>query len=120
MDVEVLCGDLLQPVPELLRGRVDLVVSNPPYVAAEAWPTLPGEVKQDPFEAVVGGTQLHARLVTEAPGWLSTGGWLVVEIGDDQGPSVRDLFEGAGLEGVDVLPDLAGRDRIVRGRRGPR
>jgi release factor glutamine methyltransferase len=115
--VDVRHGDLMAVVPGDLRGRVDLLVSNPPYVRAQDYQDLPQEVKAEPYEALVGGTQLHARLVQAAVDWLSPGGWLAVEIGDDQGPGVRALFL-AVLTQVEVLPDLAGRDRVVRGRRG--
>lgn len=115
LDVDVRLGDLLGPIPEAVRGEVDLVVSNPPYVAREAYDSLPEEVKAEPYDALVGGTRFHRRLVSESPDWLRPGGWLVVEIGDDQGPEVRSVFE-AGLVEVEVLPDLAGRDRVVRGR----
>jgi release factor glutamine methyltransferase len=115
LDVEVLPGDLLDPLPGDLAGRVDLVVSNPPYVTEEGFESLPEEVRAEPYAALVGGTQVHARLVRGAGRWLRPGGWLVVEIGADQGPEVRALFE-EHFERVEILPDLAGRDRIVRGR----
>jgi release factor glutamine methyltransferase len=116
--VEVLQGDLLGPVPFDTRGHVDLIVSNPPYVDPQEYASLPREVRADPFEAVVGGTQLHRRLAREATQWLAPGGWLVMEIGADQGPEVRALV-GERLADVEVLPDLTGRDRVVRGRRPP-
>jgi release factor glutamine methyltransferase len=60
--------------------------------------------------------EFHGRLADLAPGWLAPGGWLVVEIGAAQGADVRSLLSGV-LDDVEVLPDLAGRDRVVRGRR---
>jgi release factor glutamine methyltransferase len=115
LDVEVLEGDLLEPLPSDLRGMVDLVVSNPPYVSREEYDALPPEVRAEPYEALVGGTDVHRRLAEDAPGWLRAGGWLVMEIGDEQAEAVRDVLAGR-FESVDVLPDLAGRDRVVRGR----
>jgi release factor glutamine methyltransferase len=115
LDVEVLEGDLLEPLPSDLRGMVDLVVSNPPYVSREEYDALPPEVHAEPYEALVGGTDVHRRLAEDAPGWLRAGGWLVMEIGDEQAKDVRDLLA-VRFESVDVLPDLAGRDRVVRGR----
>ena len=115
LDVEVLEGDLLEPVPSDLRGMVDLVVSNPPYVSRDEYEALPPEVRAEPYEALVGGTDVHRRLAEAAPGWLRAGGWLVMEIGDEQAEEVRDVLA-ARFESVDVLPDLAGRDRVVRGR----
>lgn len=115
LDVEVLPGDLLDPVPGDIRGTVDLVVSNPPYVTQEEYEDLPPEVRVEPYEALVGGTEVHARLASEAPLWLRPGGWLVMEIGAAQGGAVAALMDGR-YEGVEVLTDLAGRDRVVRGR----
>jgi release factor glutamine methyltransferase len=113
--VEVRRGDLLEPLERELRGRVDLLTSNPPYLTREVYESLPEEVRAEPYEALVGGTGLHHRLASLAPEWLVPGGWLVVEIGDEQGPEVRALFEER-LDEVAVVPDLAGRDRVVRGR----
>jgi release factor glutamine methyltransferase len=115
LDVEVHKGDLLRPLPADLRGRLELLVSNPPYVTREEYESLPDEVRAEPYEALVGGTEVHQRLVELSPAWLVPGGWLVVEIGADQGAQVRALFE-ARLDHVEVLPDLVGRDRVVRGR----
>lgn len=116
LDVEVLRGDLLEPVPADLRGHVGLVVSNPPYVTIEEYEALPEEVRAEPYEALVGGIDVHARLVDESSRWLEEGGWLVVEIGASQGSEVAAMFERA-FDSVEVLPDLAGRERVVRGRR---
>ena len=112
--VEVLHGDLLSPLPADLRGAVDLVVSNPPYVTREEYDTLPAEVRAEPYEALVGSTDVTRRLVEEAPAWLAPGGWLVLEIGATRGDEARRLLSRP-FGGVEVLPDLAGRDRVVRG-----
>jgi len=115
LQVQVHRGDLLSPLPATLRGEIALVVSNPPYVTPEEYAALPTEVRAEPYEALVGATDAHRRLAEDAPAWLRPGGWLVVEIGAEQGDEVRDLLAGR-FEGVEVLPDLAGCDRIVRGR----
>lgn len=114
LNIEVLHGDLLDPVPAELRGRVDLLVSNPPYVTAAEYESVSDEVRAEPYEALVGGIEFHQRLVDAAVEWLAPGGWLMTEIGADQGEEVRRLF-GKRLNSVEVLTDLAGRDRIVRG-----
>ena len=114
LEVEVHRGDLLSPLPAALRGEIALVVSNPPYVTPEEYAALPAEVRAEPYEALVGATGAHRRLAEDAPAWLRPGGWLVVEIGASQGDEVRDLLASR-FEGVEVLPDLAGRDRVVRG-----
>jgi release factor glutamine methyltransferase len=115
LEVEVLEGDLLAPLPERFRGEVDLVVSNPPYVTRSEYASLPAEVRAEPYEALVGGTDVHRRLAEDVPRWLRPGGWLVLEVGAAQGPDVGALLEGR-FDPVEVLPDLAGRDRVVRGR----
>ena len=118
LDVAVLQGDLLDPLPRDLLRTVDLVISNPPYVATEEFESLPPEVRADPELALLGGTDVHRRLVEESPRWLKTGGVLVVEIGAMQGDEVAALFGDGAFEAVRVLPDLAGRDRVVIGRHG--
>jgi release factor glutamine methyltransferase len=115
LEVEILEGDLLSPVPPELRGAVDLVVSNPPYITREEYEELPAEVRAEPYEALVGGTDVHRLLAEEAPDWLPPGGWLVLEIGASQAEEVHELLRDR-FEHVETLPDLAGRDRVVRGR----
>ena len=115
LPLEASRGDLLDGLPADLGGRVHLVVSNPPYVDPDGLATLPDDVRADPELALVGETDLHARLVEESPAWLAPRGSLVAEVGADQGPAVRELFERRFVD-VRVLPDLAGRDRVVAGR----
>jgi release factor glutamine methyltransferase len=116
LDVDVRAGDLFDPLPQELRGAVDVIVSNPPYISPAEYEALPVEVRAEPYQALVGGTDLHRRLVEEGVRWLRPGGWLVVEIGSEQGTEVRRMFA-EWLAGVEVLSDLAGRDRVVRGTR---
>jgi release factor glutamine methyltransferase len=113
LEVDVRQGDLLSPLPEDVTA--DLVVSNPPYVTAEEYESLPPEVRAEPDAALLGGTTIHARLAAQAPERLAAGGWLVMEIGAAQGDDVRRILSER-FEPVEVLPDLAGRDRVVRGR----
>jgi len=114
--VEVLEGDLLGPLPSELRGRVDLIVSNPPYVTPEEYGELPEDVRRDPYEALVGGVDVHGRLAADAPEWLCGEGHLIVEIGETQADDVTRLLTEAGFAEVRVTRDLAGRDRVVSGR----
>jgi release factor glutamine methyltransferase len=95
-----------------------LVVSNPPYVSPAEFAGLPADVLADPEPALDGGSggiQVHERLARESPAWLRPGGFLVVEIGPRQAERVSALFDER-FEEVRVLPDLAGRDRVVVGR----
>ena len=111
-------GDLLTP----LRGPLDCVVANPPYVAADE--RLPAEVAEwEPAEALVAGpTGIEAlsHIVAEAPSWLRRPGALVVELAPHQAEPVARLAAQAGFEEVEVRPDLAGRPRMVVARFGPR
>jgi release factor glutamine methyltransferase len=116
LDVEVVQGDLLDPVPAVLRGSVDLVVGNPPYVEPHELAALPREVLADPVLALVGGIEVYERLFAQAADVLRPGGAVVVEIGESQGSRVRVAARAAGFASVEVEPDLNGRDRIVTGR----
>jgi release factor glutamine methyltransferase len=116
LDVTVVEGDLLAPLPEELRGWVDLVVSNPPYIAPEEFEDLPSEVKADPELALLGGIEVYERLSAESLRWLRDGGVLAVEIGASRSEAVADVL-GASFTGVRVERDLAGRDRVVLARR---
>ena len=118
LDIEVFEGDLLEPLPQEVRGDVDLIVSNPPYLTEEEYASLPPEVRAEPHEALVGGTAFHRRLSDEGRAWLRPGGSLVVEIGAGQSSEVMALLRHAGFAGVRVSKDLAGRDRVVAGRHG--
>lgn len=97
----------------------DVIVSNPPYVA-EGSPDLDAAVLDwEPTSALFAGPDGLddiRQLVAGAPAHLATDGWLVMEIGADQGPAVRELLEAAGFREVEIRPDLAGRDRIGLGR----
>ncbi len=112
-------GDWYGALPDELRGGVDVVASNPPYVAAGD--ELPPEVADwEPRSALVPGpTGLEAieRIVAEAPSWLAPRGALVVEIGESQGAAVSALAEAAGFADIAIRPDLAGRDRALVARR---
>jgi release factor glutamine methyltransferase len=115
--VTVVAGDLLSGLPEELRGSVDLVVANPPYVPDERAPSLSPEVRADPALAVFGGPGIVERLAAEAMAWLVPGGALAVEIEESTGPTVAGILEATGVVEVRVRPDLSGRDRVVAGRR---
>ena len=116
LDVTVLEGHLLEPVPAELRGWIDLVVSNPPYVTAEEYADLPPEVRADPESALAGGLGVYESLAEDASRWLRDGGVLAVEIGASQASDVAKAL-GVGFGDVEVRRDLAGRDRIVVARR---
>jgi release factor glutamine methyltransferase len=116
LDVTVLEGDLLDPLPEGLVGRVDAVLSNPPYIEPDLYDDLPVEVRADPELALLGGVELVDRLATEAARWLRPAGLLALEIGDTQGAELMRRLEGR-FRDLRVEPDLTGRDRVLLGRR---
>jgi release factor glutamine methyltransferase len=106
-------GDLLSAI----AGPIDLILSNPPYIAEREWQDLPTSVRQEPRLALVAGPEglaaIH-RLLDQASSRLAPGGLLLLEIGSGQGNAVRALartaFPGAAVE---ILPDLAGLDRLL-------
>jgi release factor glutamine methyltransferase len=119
--VRLVEGDWFAALPDELRGRVDVVVSNPPYVAADD--DLPAEVAEwEPSEALLAGPDGLddiRRIVADAPGWLARPGALVVECAPMQAGAVAALVEAAGFDEVAVRHDYTGRERFVRGRLGP-
>ena len=95
----------------------DLVVSNPPYVAAEMMPGLQREVRDhEPLVALSPGPDgltVIRRLLQQTPQFLKQSGHLLMEIGFDQGEAVKSLIDEAVWHLVDILPDLQGIPRIV-------
>lgn len=116
LDVTVLEGDLLDPLPDELLGRVDVVMSNPPYIDPDVYDDLPAEVRADPELALIGGVELVDRLATDAARWLRPAGLLAIEIGDAQGAEVIRRLQGR-FRDLRVEPDLTGRDRVILGLR---
>jgi release factor glutamine methyltransferase len=104
-----------------IGGRYDLIVSNPPYIAAEEMAGLAPEVRDhEPRGALTDegdGLAAYRAIAAGASRFLASGGRILVEIGPTQGPAVSRLFAEAGLERVAVHPDLDGRDRVVAARR---
>ena len=115
--VTVFEGDLLEPLWGDLRGQLDAVVCNPPYVALEARDSLPPDVRAEPELAVFGGLDLYERLFEQAFADLRPGGLVVVEIEESAAESVSRAAEREGFTDLEVRQDLAGRDRVVSGRR---
>ncbi|MCB0951236.1 MAG: peptide chain release factor N(5)-glutamine methyltransferase [Microthrixaceae bacterium] len=118
--VRLLEGDWFDALPDELRGTLQMVISNPPYVATGA--DLPAEVLDwEPTAALLaGGDGLDdlRRIVADAPDWLEPGGVLVCEISPEQAGAVSDLAETRFAE-VQIADDLTGRARALIAR-GPR
>jgi len=117
--VRAVRGDWFDALPDELRGTVDIVVSNPPYVAEDE--PLPSDVADwEPRDALIAGpTGLESiqRIVAAAPAWLADRAGLVLEIGETQGDAARALTRDAGFRSVEVHPDLAGRPRVLVAKR---
>ena len=117
--VRVAQGSWYEALPQSLRGNVDLLVSNPPYIAERDDEVAADVHKYEPHVALYsGGDGLAAlrAIIGGAGEWLTSGGWLVCEIGYRQGEVVREMFENYGFVEVQVANDLAGKPRIAAGR----
>lgn len=108
-------GNLFQNVD----GKYDVIVSNPPYIPTDEITKLMEEVRcHEPVGALDGkedGLYFYRQIITKSLGFLKDGGWLLFEIGYDQGRPVSELMRSAGYSEVSVIRDLAGLDRVVKG-----
>jgi release factor glutamine methyltransferase len=97
----VYAGDLYEPLPAALRGRVDLVVCNAPYVPTNAIDFMPAEARlhetRSALDGGPDGLDIQRRVAAEAPSWLAPAGHLLIETSVDQAPLTRAAFEEAGL-----------------------
>jgi release factor glutamine methyltransferase len=102
--------------------RFDLLVSNPPYIAAQDPHLGLGDLPFEPLSALAGrqpnadGLDDLRQIIEGAPGHLRPGGWLLVEHGHDQQPAVVALMRAAGLRNILGQPDLSGTPRLVMGQ----
>jgi release factor glutamine methyltransferase len=102
-------GDLYAALPDHLRGRVDVLVANAPYVPTDAIETMPSEARDhEPRAALDGGADgvdLHRRIAAGAPEWLAPGGHLLIETGRHQAALTVAACEDAGLRAHVVTDD---------------
>lgn len=115
-NVTLLQSDLLTGVQ---GKKFSLLLSNPPYIVSRVIPGLEREVSEyEPKMALDGGEDglaFYRRIAKEAKAVLLPGARLYLEIGYDQGESVKDIFQKEGYEAVEVFPDFAGNPRVLRG-----
>jgi len=104
-----------------LNGQFDLIISNPPYIDSEAMEKLPHDVLgYDPEISLHGGKDgldPYRVIASQAMDYLSSKGWLVFEIGFDQGISVPNILKASGFIKVDCYKDAGGHPRIVTAQR---
>jgi len=109
--------EALNAAEDLRRGSLDLLVSNPPYIATGDIATLDPEVRDhDPRAALDGGPDgldFYRRLSVESPPWLKPRALAALELGDGQAPEVQRLFRAGGWQVESVEKDLSGTDRIL-------
>ena len=115
-------SDLFTNLPAEWKGKLDAIVSNPPYIPKKDIAELMTEVKDfEPMNALDGGEDgldFYRAIVEQAKEWLVDGGWLFFEIGYDQGEDLRKLLQEFGYTAIEIRQDLAGLDRVALGRKG--
>ena len=115
-------SDLFSNVPAEWQGRLDAIVSNPPYIPKKDIEELMTEVKDfEPMNALDGGEDgldFYRAIVEQGRDWLKEGGWLFFEIGYDQGEALLSLLNEFGYTDTEIRQDLAGLDRVAMGRKG--
>ena len=113
------CGHWWTPF-ESFKGKIDLAISNPPYVPQNIFEKLPKEVKNfEPKIALLGGEDglKHIEeIVQQAPQFLKEEGWLILENHFDQGEKIKQLFISNKFTSVEVVKDLSGIGRFTIGR----
>ena len=113
------CGHWWTPLKSF-KGKLDLVISNPPYIPKDTYEKLPKEVKNfEPKIALLGGEDglKHMReIIQKAPLYLKEKGWLILENHFDQGQKVKQLLIKNKFKFVEIVNDLSGVGRFTIGR----
>lgn len=113
------CGDLFAALPETLRGEIDMIVANAPYVPADAIAFMPVEARiYEPDAALNGGVdglEMHRRIAAEAPQWLGPGGVLLLESSRRQASATASILASQGFS-VSVASNVVLQGTVVTGR----
>lgn len=116
-DIRLVHGDLFERITDVY----DVIVSNPPYIRTEVIETLSDEVRlHEPHLALDGmadGLYFYRKIIRESAAHLRENGMLLFEIGHDQAAEVTELLRENGYQEIQTLRDLAGLDRVVKGKR---
>lgn len=114
------CGDLFAALPESLRGRIDMIVANAPYVPSEAIEFMPAEARiYEPDSALNGGVdglEMHRRIAEEAPQWLAPGGVLLLESSERQAATTASILASQGFS-TSIASNKGLQGTVVTGRR---
>lgn len=115
--VQFLQGDLFKPLPTELQGKVDLIISNPPYVGEDERPGLsPSVLDYEPASALFAdddGFAIYQRLIEQAPKWLTKMGVMILEIAPRHVNKTRTCAIKNGFERIEIHADFTGRERIA-------
>jgi release factor glutamine methyltransferase len=119
--ISFLVGDLLGPFENAGRNRLDMIVSNPPYVSAFEWERLLPEVRhREPREALYGGDDgliIIKKLIAKSPTYLKRSGYLIMEVGRGQAGRVMEIMDSSGFfREIRCSKDYTGVDRVVVAR----
>ncbi len=113
------CGNWWSPL-QAFKGKLDLAISNPPYIPRDTYEKLPKEVKKfEPKVALLGGEDglKHIReIIQKAPLFLKENGWLILENHFDQSEKVKQLLINNEFTSIEILKDLSGIGRFTIGR----
>lgn len=117
--IEFKLGNLLEP---LLGESFHLIISNPPYISEAEFENLEGQVKDwEPKLALYGGfdgLDYYRKLTRDSKGYLVSGGYLMFEIGYQQGKDIKSLMEKHQYTQIELIQDWGNRDRVIYGKNG--
>jgi release factor glutamine methyltransferase len=118
-NVRVAHGSWWNALPQDIAGQIDMAICNPPYIAQDDGEVAPDVHLYEPHSALYasdnGLSDLRA-VIEGASTWLKKSGWLVLEIGYQQGADVLAMMSASGFVGAEIKQDLSGRDRIAVGQ----
>jgi release factor glutamine methyltransferase len=118
-NVRIAHGSWWNALPQDIAGQIDIAICNPPYIAQDSSEVAPDVHMYEPHSALYAHDNGLADLRTVIEGastWLKQSGWLVLEIGYQQGAEVLAMMTASGLVGAEIKQDLSGRDRIAVGQ----
>jgi release factor glutamine methyltransferase len=118
-NVRVVHGSWWNALPQEIAGQIDIAICNPPYIAQDDSEVAPDVHLYEPHSALYASDNGLSDLRTVIEGastWLKKSGWLVLEIGYQQGAEVLAMMSVSGFVGAEIKQDLSGRDRIAVGQ----